>query len=81
MKTLTSQAPVLRAWLLRPLVYYCESEGASVPLCPGIFVSLFVGDRLHCVAAAEVLEWAHGEFGLSTEQLRDQYGTAESPAP
>ena len=63
--------------LLHPLVYYCESEGTPLPRCPGVFLSLFVGDRLHCVAAADILAWAEQRFGLSADEMRERYGTHE----
>jgi hypothetical protein len=64
--------------LLRPLIYYCESEGSPVPHCPGVFVSLFLGSTLYCVRVAEVLNWAEDQLTISVEELRDRYGTHEA---
>jgi hypothetical protein len=66
-----------RERLLRPLVYYCESEGAPIPKCPGVFVSLFRDANLCCIAVADVIEWAGAQLGLTVEQLREMYGTHE----
>lgn len=67
----------VRERLLRPLVYFCESEGSPIPRCSAVFVSLFVGARLYCLTVGEVMEWAHQQLGLSPERLRDEYGTHE----
>ena len=68
----------LRERLLRPLVYFCESEGTPIPDCPGVFASLFVGARLYGIAAADLLAWAEAELDVSTEELRERYGTQET---
>ncbi len=67
----------LRERLLRPLVYFCESEGMPVPKCPGVFVSMFVGAKLHCIAAADLFEWAREELGANPADLVRDYGTHE----
>jgi hypothetical protein len=63
--------------VIRPLVYFCESRGAPPPACPGVFVSLFVGSRVHCVVGAEVLAWASRELGVSIPELHARYGLEE----
>jgi hypothetical protein len=63
--------------LLRPIIYYCDSEGLPLPACPGVFASLFLGDRLYCVAVADVLGWGCEQLGLGVEELHDRYGTHE----
>jgi hypothetical protein len=63
--------------LLRPLIYFCESRGAPVPACPGVFVSLFAGRNLHCVLGSEVLAWASRELGVPTADLQTRYGLGE----
>lgn len=60
-----------------PLVYFCESTGAPLPACPGVFVSFFRGRELACVLAAEVLAWARARLGLTDEELAERYGTHE----
>lgn len=71
-----------QAWLeerlVRPLVYYCESAGTSLPACPSVFLSLFRGDRLCCIAVADVLAWAEAELGVGADELRARYGTHET---
>ncbi|SRR6266542_1582609 len=66
-----------RERLLRPLVYYCESEGAPIPKCPGVFLSLFRGANLYCITVADVVEWAGAQLGVTAEQLSELYGTHE----
>jgi hypothetical protein len=70
----------LRTRMLGPLVCHCESIGATLPCCGGVFLSLFVGDRLYCVGAGSAVAWAREQLGLSIEDLRLQYGMHEQPA-
>jgi hypothetical protein len=63
--------------LLRPLVYFCESEGRPIPRCAGVFLSLFVGDALYCISGADVIGWVNEQLGLSADELRSRYGTHE----
>ncbi len=63
--------------LIRPLVYFCESEGRSIPRCEGVFVPLFVGDALYCIAASEVILWGSAQLDRRVDDLRDSYGTHE----
>jgi hypothetical protein len=63
--------------VLHPLVYFCQSRGTPMPQFPGVFVALFVGDRLHGIAVSEVLDWAHETLGVSPEELIAKYGTGE----
>jgi hypothetical protein len=70
-----------RPWLVTsvigPLVYYCESSGASLPRCEGVFVSLFVGGAIYCIAAADVVAWACEVLETSTTKLVARYGAHE----
>ena len=63
--------------LVRPLVYYCDSIGAPLPRCGGVFLSLFVGEKLYCVMPEDVFAWAAEELGLTTAQAESAYGTHE----
>ncbi len=69
------------AWLaetlLPRLVYHCESRRAPLPECAGVFVSAFVGDRLFCVFAADVIAFAREALGLDDAALVAAYGTGE----
>ncbi|MFT3765167.1 MAG: STAUR_1299 family protein [Minicystis sp.] len=67
----------LEGTLLRTLVYFCEATRAPLPACAGVFVSLFAGDRLCCVRAAEVIRFACDTLGVSPEELVRRYGTGE----
>ena len=74
-----------RAWfedrLLARLVYHCESSRSPLPACPGVFVSLFVGERLHCVAADKVVAFACALMDTTPEGLVDRFGTGEVRHP
>lgn len=62
---------------LKKLVYFCESTRAPLPGCPGVFVSFFAGDRLHCVLASEVIAFACDRLATTSEDLVRRYGTGE----
>jgi hypothetical protein len=66
-----------RERLLRPLVYFCQSEGRPIPAAPGVVVSLFVDNELYCIAAHDVVLWAADELGLPVDALADEFGTHE----
>ena len=63
--------------LLRKLVYFCDATRAPLPGCGDVFVSFFAGDRLCCVAAADVIAFAMETLGVSAEDLVKRYGTGE----
>ncbi|HSN98581.1 MAG TPA: STAUR_1299 family protein [Candidatus Nanopelagicales bacterium] len=67
----------LEGGLLRSLVYFCESTRAPLPGCAGVFVALFAGDRLHCVAASEVVAFGCEALGVTPEELVRRHGTGE----
>jgi hypothetical protein len=67
----------VRERLARPLVYFCESEGRPIPRCAGAFVSLFTGDRLHCIAASDAIAWAAAQLHTDNDELLRLYGTHE----
>ena len=67
----------LESALLAKLVYFCETTRAPLPGCGNVFVSFFAGDRLCCVAAAEVVAFAGEALGLSTDEMVKRYGTGE----
>lgn len=64
--------------LLRPLVYYCESSGRTLPECRGTYLAMFIGNRFHAVAVDQVIAWAREELGLGAEELHEMYGTHEA---
>src|SRR5262249_26215561 len=68
----------VRRRVVGALLYYCQSTGVPVPLCPGVFVSLFVGQRLACIAAYDVLDWAQRELHETPAEWLERYGTHES---
>jgi hypothetical protein len=67
----------LRRRVVGALLYHCQSTGIPVPTCPGVFVSLFIGGRLHCIAAADVLAWAAKELHETPDQWLALFGTHE----
>ncbi len=74
-----------QAWfegrLLARLVYHCESTRSPLPACQGVFVSLFIGDRLHCVAADKLVAFACERMGTTPEGLVERFGTGEVRHP
>jgi hypothetical protein len=70
----------LEEQLVRALVYLCQSRGTPPPACAGVFVSLYVGERLYCILAAEVVAWASEQLHVSEDELADRYGTHETGA-
>jgi hypothetical protein len=71
----------LEGALLAKLVYFCESTRAPLPGCGNVFVSFFAGDRLCCVAAADVVAFAGEALGLTTDEMVKRYGTGEVRHP
>jgi hypothetical protein len=73
------------AWLekklLPRLVYHCESTRSPLPACAGVFCSLFVGEELYFIAAADVVAFGGAAFGAGPEELVRRFGTGESVAP
>jgi hypothetical protein len=60
------------------LVYHLESVGARPPLCKGIVIAAFVGDRLHFVRAGDLVRRAAELTGISGDELFRRHGTGES---
>ncbi len=69
--------PALAAALLPKLVYHLESIGAHPPGCGDVFLSLFVGERLHFVRASEALPLLLEAAQLTAEQAVARFGTGE----
>jgi len=67
----------LEAGLVSKLVYFCESTRAPLPGCGGVFVSLFAGERLFVVDAADVIAFACEALGVSPDELVRRHGTGE----
>jgi hypothetical protein len=63
--------------LVSKLVYFCESTRAPLPACAGVFVSLFAGERLFAVLAADVIAFACEAIGVSPDELVRRHGTGE----
>ncbi len=63
--------------MLHRLVYHCESTGARLPGCGGVFVAFHHGDRLFCVRAADVVRFGCAALQLTPAQLVQMAGTGE----
>lgn len=66
------------AWLLEralpKLVYFLDCRGAKLPRTPGLFVSLFSGDRLSCIEAGAVVMALAKRRGLDAAEVVRRYG-------
>ena len=60
------------------LLYHLESVGAHPPICKGIVIAAFVGDRLHFLHAGDLVRTAAELMGISVEELFRRHGTGES---
>jgi hypothetical protein len=67
----------LEGGLVSKLVYHCEATRAPLPACAGVFVSMFAGAELHCVAAGDVISFACAALGVSADELVRRHGTGE----
>lgn len=63
--------------VLPRLVYHLESLKARAPAFNGAVVSVFVGDRLLFVRAADFLPAAAGLLGTTVDELYRRHGTGE----
>lgn len=59
------------------LVYHLESLGARPPRWGEVFLSLFVGERLHFVHAAEAMPVLLAALKLTAEEALARFGTGE----
>jgi hypothetical protein len=71
----------VREQLLPKLVYLCESRGAPLPACAGVFVSFFVGAELRCVDASVVIARACALLQTTPAALVQAHGTGEVRHP
>lgn len=65
--------------LLPKLVYFLDCRGGSLTHTPGVFVSLFVSDRLYFFDAAVVVEAARTATQLSLDDLLARWGADATP--
>lgn len=56
------------------LVYFLDCHGAKLPQATGVFVSLFLGETLYFLRAADVVEFSTKVLGVSFTQLLKRYG-------
>jgi len=60
--------------VLPRLIYFLECRGSRPPHCAGVFASIFAGDELYFVRAADLVEELSRLSGLSLEELVEKYG-------
>lgn len=60
--------------LLPKLVYFLDSRGARLPSVGGLFVSLFVGDRLYFFEVEPLLELLSEWSGVPIAEMAPKWG-------
>jgi len=60
--------------VLPRLVYFLECRGSRLPHCAGVFCSIFAGEELYFVRAADLVDELSRLSGLSPEQMVEKYG-------
>lgn len=60
--------------VLPRLVYFLECRGSRLPHCAGVFCSIFAGDQLYFVRAADLVDELSRLSGLSPEEMVEKYG-------
>ena len=70
----------LTGTLLPRLVYFLDSRGFKLPRCPGAFISLFHGDDLFFIRAADTVDELSRITGMSPAQMVQKFG-AQSGNP
>jgi hypothetical protein len=66
--------------LMPRLVYFLDSSGFKLPRCAGAFISLFHGDDLFFIRAADAVDELSRITGLSPAQMVQRFG-AQSGNP
>ncbi len=60
--------------LLPKLVYFLDCRGLPLASARGVFVSLFVGDRLYFIDATDVVAQLAAAAGITLEELKRKHG-------
>ncbi len=78
---LPAENPVeyLTETLLPRLVYFLDCAGAKLPQCPGVFLSLFQGDRLFFIRAADAVDELAKITGLLPARMTELFGAMSKP--
>lgn len=78
---LPEERPVeyLKDDLLPRLVYFLDCSGAKLPQCPGVFLSLFQGDRLFFIRAADAVQELSKISGLEPARMTELFGAMSKP--
>ncbi len=71
----------LAAEVVPRVVYHLECVRAHLPQCEGVFLSIFVGERLHFVEPALFLGLCGEYMGLSLEAMARRFGPPKKPRP
>ncbi len=69
----------LTSSLMPRLVYFLDSTGCKPPRCPGVFLSLFYGEELFFVRAADAVDELSRLSGLTPAQMIEQFGADNVP--
>jgi hypothetical protein len=73
-------AEYLTGSLMPRLVYFLDSGGFKLPRCAGVFISLFYGDDLFFIRAADAVDELSRITGMSPAQMVQRFGS-QSPNP
>ena len=66
-------ADYLIGTLMPRLVYFLESAGFKLPSCKGVFLSVFYGEDLFFIRAADAIEELSRISGLSPAQMVERF--------
>jgi len=73
-------AEYLTGSLMPRLIYFLDSGGFKLPRCAGVVISLFYGDDLFFIRAADAVDELCRITGLSPPQMVQRFGS-QSPNP
>jgi hypothetical protein len=68
--------------LMPRLIYFLDSSGCKLPRCAGVFISLFHGDDLFFIRAADAVAELSRITGISPTQMVQRFGSQSgNPLP
>ncbi|HYR55405.1 MAG TPA: STAUR_1299 family protein [Myxococcaceae bacterium] len=78
----SNAAEYLTGSLMPRLIYFLDSGGFKLPRCAGVFVSLFHGDDLFFIRAADAVNELCRITGISPTQMVQRFGSQSgNPRP
>ena len=75
----SNAAEYLTGSLMPRLIYFLDSGGFKLPRCAGVFVSLFHGDDLFFIRAADAVNELCRITGISPTQMVQRFGSQSGP--